>query len=69
MRAAFGVTFAVSLGSFGVALIVAARFPLLPVELYRAFTGTMDDPLAAAMALVLALFALGALTLTRGRLR
>jgi putative spermidine/putrescine transport system permease protein len=57
MRAAFAVTFAASLGSFGVALVLAARFPLLPVELYRAFTGTLDDSLAAAMALVLALAA------------
>ena len=54
MRSAFAVTFAASLGSFGVALILAARFPLLPVELYRAFTGMPDDALAAAMSLVLA---------------
>jgi putative spermidine/putrescine transport system permease protein len=67
VRAAFAVTFAASLGSFGVALIVAARFPLLPVELYRAFTGSLDDSLAAAMALVLALAA--ALVLTLGRSR
>jgi len=57
MRAAFGVTFAASLGSFGVALILAARYSLLPVELYRAFTGTLDDSLAAAMALALAVVA------------
>jgi putative spermidine/putrescine transport system permease protein len=69
MRAAFGVTFAASLGSFGVALVVAARFPLLPVELYRAFTGTLDDSLAAAMALVLAVLAAAVLTLTNGRRR
>jgi putative spermidine/putrescine transport system permease protein len=67
VRAAFGVTFAASLGSFGVALVLAARFPLLPVELYRAFTGTLDDPLAAAMALVLAVAAVAVLALTRGR--
>ena len=65
MRAAFAVTFAASLGSFGVALIVAARFPILPVELYRAFTGTLDDSLAAAMALVIAVVA--ALVLALGR--
>ncbi len=69
MRAAFGVTFSASLGSFGVALILAARFPLLPVELYRAFTGTLDDSLAAAMALLLAVVAVVVLFLTgtRGR--
>jgi putative spermidine/putrescine transport system permease protein len=69
MRAAFGVTFAASLGSFGVALILAARFPLLPVELYRAFTGTLDDSLAAAMAMTLAAAAIAILWLTRGRER
>lgn len=65
MRAAFAVTFAASLGSFGVALVIATRFALLPVELYRAFTGTLDDSLAAAMALALAVVA--ALVLTLGR--
>jgi ABC-type Fe3+ transport system permease subunit len=52
-----------------VALILAARFPLLPVELYRAFTGTLDDSLAAAMALLLAVVAVVVLFLTgtRGR--
>src|SRR5262249_1779967 len=66
MRAAFGVTFAASLGSFGVALILAARFSLLPVELYRAFTGTLDDSLAAAMGLALAVVAAAVLMLSRG---
>lgn len=69
LRAAFGVTFAASLGSFGVALIVSARFTLLPVELYRALTGTLDDALAAAMALVLALLAAAVLLLTAPRRR
>jgi putative spermidine/putrescine transport system permease protein len=69
LRGAFGVTFAASLGSFGVALILAARFPILPVELYRAFTGTLDDSLAAAMALVLAAVAILVLKITRGRQR
>lgn len=67
MRAAFGVTFAASLGSFGVALILAARFPILPVELYRAFTGTLDDSLAAGMALTLAVLALLVLGLAERR--
>jgi putative spermidine/putrescine transport system permease protein len=57
LRSAFGVTFAASLGSFGVALIIAGRFALLPVELYRAATGTLDEPLAAAMAATLAVSA------------
>lgn len=69
LRAAFGVTFAASLGSFGVALIVAGRFPILTVELYRAFTGTLDEPLAAAMALVLAVVAVLVLFATARRAR
>jgi putative spermidine/putrescine transport system permease protein len=64
LRAAFGVTFSASLGSFGVALILAGRFPLLPVELYRSFTGSVDESLAAAMALVLALIAVAILWLS-----
>ena len=68
LRAAFGVTFAASLGSFGVALIIAGRFALLPVELYRAFTGTLDEPLAAAMALTLGLVAIAVLWMS-GRSR
>lgn len=66
LTSAFGVTFAAALGSFGVALILAARFPLLPVELYRAITGTLDDSLASAMALWLgALSLLGLALLSR----
>lgn len=64
---AFGVTFAAALGSFGVALILAARFPLLPVELYRALTGTLDDGLASAMALWLGAVSLLVLALLAGR--
>lgn len=69
VRAAFGVTFAASLGSFGVALILAVRFPLLPVELYRAFTGTFDDSLAGAMAMVLIAIAIAVLSVTTFRNR
>ncbi len=69
MRAAFGVTFAASLGSFGVALILAARYALVPVELYRAFTGTLADSLAAAMAPALAAVAVVVLTVAHGRRR
>jgi putative spermidine/putrescine transport system permease protein len=65
---ALGVTFAASLGSFGAALILAGRFPVLTVELYRALTGTLDDRLAAGMALVLAALGGALLALwTRGR--
>ncbi|HEX2568939.1 MAG TPA: ABC transporter permease subunit [Polyangia bacterium] len=68
LRSALGVTFAASLGSFGAALILAGRFPVLTVELYRALTGTLDDSLAAGMALVLAAIGGAMLALcTRGR--
>src|SRR5262249_55536560 len=55
----FAVTFSVSLGSFGVALIVSKRFSLLSLEIFQQYTGMLNGPLAAAMA-----FALGSLALT-----
>lgn len=54
----FAVTFSVSLGSFGVALIVSKRFSVLGLEIFQVFTGLLDAPLAAAMSIVLALIAL-----------
>jgi putative spermidine/putrescine transport system permease protein len=65
MRAAFGVTFAASLGSFGVVLVTGARVSLLSLEIYRALTGFGDDALAAAMALVLGAVAASGLMLAR----
>jgi putative spermidine/putrescine transport system permease protein len=65
MRAAFGVTFAASLGSFGVVLVTGARVSLLSLEIYRALTGLGDDALAAAMALVLGAVAASGLMLAR----
>jgi putative spermidine/putrescine transport system permease protein len=55
---AFALTFSVSLGSFGVALILSRRFSVLPLEIFYRFTGVADAPLAAAMAVTLALIAL-----------
>ncbi len=52
------VTFAASLGSFGVALILSRRFSLLPVEIYRQFTGFINLEMAAAMSMVLVATAL-----------
>ena len=51
------LTFSVSLGSYGVALMLSRRFAILPVEIYAAFT-TMDDARAATLSLVLLLIAL-----------
>ncbi len=55
---AFALTFSVSLGSFGVALILSRRFSVLPLEIFYRFTGVADAPRAAAMAVTLALIAL-----------
>jgi len=49
----FAVTFSVSLGSFGVALIVSKRYSVLPLEIFQLYTGLLDAELAAAMAVVL----------------
>jgi len=52
------ITFSVSLGSFGVALMLSRRLTLLPVEIYTAFTGLLDDRRAAIMSLLLIVIAL-----------
>lgn len=49
----FLLTFAVSLGSYGVALLLSRRLSLLPVEIYAAFTGMLDDQRASALSLLL----------------
>ncbi|MDB6138906.1 MAG: transporter permease, partial [Verrucomicrobiaceae bacterium] len=48
----FTLTFSISLGSFGVALILSRRFSVLPLELFHQFTAMSDAPLASAMAVV-----------------
>jgi putative spermidine/putrescine transport system permease protein len=53
----FAITFSVSLGSFGVALVVSKRFALLPVELFQQLFGFLNLGLAAAMGIVLMLIA------------
>jgi putative spermidine/putrescine transport system permease protein len=53
----FAVTFTVSLGSFGVALIVAKRFSILPLEIYQQITGYANPALMAAMAITLVVLA------------
>jgi putative spermidine/putrescine transport system permease protein len=53
----FLLTFSVSLGSYGVALMLSRRLTLLPVEIYTAFTGFLDDKRAATMSLILLLIA------------
>lgn len=53
----FAVTFTVSLGSFGVALILSKRFSVLPLEIYQQITGFGTPSLMAAMAVTLILLA------------
>lgn len=54
---AFAITFSVSLGSFGVALILSRRFSILPVEIFQQLTAFLDTGLASAMSLVLLMVA------------
>jgi putative spermidine/putrescine transport system permease protein len=65
----FGVTFSVSLGSFGVALILSRRFSILPLELFHEFTAFLNTSLAAAMAMVLIGIGLGINGLTNRQTR
>lgn len=53
----FAVTFTVSLGSFGVALILSKRFSVLPLEIYQQATGARNVGSMAAMALTLVVLA------------
>ncbi len=50
---AFALTFVVSLGSFGAALILTRRFSVLPLELFNQFMGADNFALADAMGVVL----------------
>ncbi len=53
----FAVTFTVSLGSFGVALILSKRFSVLPLEIFQQATGYRNVGLMAAMAITLVICA------------
>jgi putative spermidine/putrescine transport system permease protein len=53
----FAVTFTVSLGSFGVALILSKRFDVLPLEIYQQITSAGNQSLMAAMSIALVLLA------------
>ncbi len=63
LRATLAVTFSASMGSFGVALLLARRFTVAPLEVYTELTGFLDDAVAGALCLALA-----ALTLVADRL-
>jgi putative spermidine/putrescine transport system permease protein len=55
LRSSFALTFSASMGSFGVALILARRFTVAPVEIYTELTGFLNDAVAGALCLLLAL--------------
>ena len=55
LSSSFALTFSASMGSFGVALILARRFTVAPVEIYTELTGFSNDAVAGALCLLLAL--------------
>jgi len=63
------VTFAASMGSFGVALILAKRLELVPLSIYTEYTGFLDQGYAAALCLLLAGATLAAAAVLRALTR
>jgi putative spermidine/putrescine transport system permease protein len=55
LRSTLAVTFSASMGSFGVALILSRRFTVAPLEIYTEMTGFLNDEVAGALCLLLAL--------------
>lgn len=54
IRSTLAITFSASMGSFGVALILARRFSVAPLEVYTELTGFLNDAVAGALCLLLA---------------
>ncbi len=67
LRATLAITFAASMGSFGVALILSRRFSVAPLEVYVEMTGFLNDQVAGALCLVLAAVTVAADRLLGGR--
>lgn len=63
--ATFFLTFSVSLGSYGVALMLSRRLTLVPMEIYSSFTGFLDDQRAAILSLTLIGISLSASVVSR----
>lgn len=63
------LTFAASMGSFGVALVLARRLTVVPLAIYTEYTGFLDHGFAAALCLLLALITLAANGLLRTAVR
>ncbi len=60
LRATVAVTFSASMGSFGVALLLARRFTVAPLEVYTELVGFLDDAVAGALCIALAVLTLAA---------
>lgn len=54
LRSTLAVTFAASMGSFGVALILSRRFTVAPLEVYTEMTGFLNQEVAGALCFLLA---------------
>lgn len=54
IRSTLAITFSASMGSFGVALILARRFTVAPLEVYTELTGFGNDAVAGALCVILA---------------
>ena len=65
LASTLAVTFAASMGSFGVALVLARRLSVVPLSIYTQYTGFLDSGLAAALCLLLAAVTLAANGLLR----
>ncbi|HKI87326.1 MAG TPA: ABC transporter permease subunit [Thermoanaerobaculia bacterium] len=65
MVSTLAVTFAASMGSFGVALVLARQLTVVPLEIYTQYTGFLDTGYAAALCLILAVVTLAANMLLR----
>lgn len=58
LRSTLAITFSASMGSFGVALLLSRRFSVAPLEVYTELTGFLNDAVAGALCLVLAVMTL-----------
>jgi putative spermidine/putrescine transport system permease protein len=53
------VTFSASMGSFGVALVLSRRFTVAPLEIYTELTAFLNDAVAGALCVALAVLTFG----------
>ncbi len=65
LSAAFVLTFLMSVGSFGIALLVAKDIAIYPVIIFKEFTGFANFGIAAAMAITLCLLVILVLVVLR----